>query len=215
MTPGGGSAVETGARRLEANAISNLRSAQRRFIDADCATIDRLPVDKSVARSGGHCARIVRVGVVEIVVVNVDVVDVGDPRVGDVHVAEVVRAAVIPRMERLTETERKPTDSAAPAAAKAESYSEMTAANEADERRTIEGPRKDRAWAPAPRTADESPTAIVEGRKTPRGVVDPGPTPRADPVPIAVAVGSPAHFNVSRIPYRAVIRLFAPVAIVI
>jgi hypothetical protein len=51
--------------------------------------------------------------------------------------------------------------------------------------------------------------------EAPRLIADPGPTPRANPVPVTVAIGSPAHFYRSWIPDRAVFGFFVPSAVVV
>src|SRR5213594_1393746 len=59
------------------------------------------------------------------------------------------------------------------------------------------------------------PTAIVERREAPRGIVDPRPAPRFHPGPVAVAVRRPARGHGTGHPHHPVIRGFTPVAVVI
>src|SRR5215831_17177834 len=73
------------------------------------------------------------------------------------------------------------------------------------------GPR--RARHPAPDTANDHPTAIVEWSKAPGRVVDPSPSPRGNPNPVAVAIRSPAHNNGVREPHVAVFRHGAPATV--
>src|SRR5713226_5309995 len=102
-----------------------------------------------------------RIRIIEIVVIGtVQYVDVRDPRIRDIHVAVVISASVIPRMIRLAESEREPADSAAPAAAKTDSESK-SAAEEPNERRSIERTRIDWTRAPAPGAADKRPASIM------------------------------------------------------
>jgi hypothetical protein len=98
---------------------------------------------------------VVGVRVVEIMT-RVQNIDVGDPRVGDIYVADVRGAAVIPGTVRLTEAERKPTDTAAkaPTSPEAEAHAKMRAPDKTDKRRAIERARVNGAGAPTPRAAD-------------------------------------------------------------
>src|SRR5208283_4866013 len=141
---------------------------------------------------------------IAVVVKAAEVIHVGvaNKRVVDIHIAPVGAASVIPRTERFTESQREP--------AKTEA-----AAEEADEGRTIEGPRIDRAGAPTPTPAKPVPAAIVVGSKAPRLVTNPRPAPRPDPVPGAVAVRSPVRADIVGCPDRAVVGLFAPSAVLV
>src|SRR5260370_38898978 len=95
------------------------------------------------------------------------------------------------------------------------SFKTETATKETHERWTINGIANVRAWAPAPPAREIVPAAIVERSKSPRLIVNPSPAPRSNPVPIAVAVRSPVHRNMARIPNVAVFWLIAPIAIVV
>src|SRR5258708_34056002 len=77
------------------------------------------------------------------------------------------------------------------------------------------GPGIIRPRAPAPPASEIIPAAVVVGRETPGRIVNPGPAPRADPVPIAGAVRSPVNRNFARIPNEAVFRFIAPIAVTI
>src|SRR4029077_10755693 len=105
------------------------------------------------------------------------------------------------------ESQREPSDSTAEAATKTKAKS---AADKADERRSIEGTRKNQSWAPAPRAAYERPASIVIRRKAPGFITHPGPAPRANPVPVSIAIQSPAGCDRVGIPNRTVVRLFSP-----
>src|SRR5229473_2291784 len=143
------------------------------------------------------------------IVQNVDVVDA---RVADIHVVDKRPAAMEPRIERFAKAQREPADSAAEAATKPKAES---AADKADERWSIEWTRIDRSRAPAPSAANKCPAAVVEGSKAPRSVVNPGPAPGADPVPVAVAVRRPTNFYRGRVPHVTILGLLAPVTIVV
>src|SRR6266851_3445677 len=127
----------------------------------------------------------------------VDEVDVADIRVENVHIADkrVVHVdhgdetlpAREPGEERFTKSKREPADAAAPA----------------------------KTGAEAPAACEIVPAAIVVRGKAPRRIVNPGPTPRADPVPIAVAVRSPARGDLGGIPNMPVLGLIAPSAVII
>src|SRR4030095_7076079 len=110
--------------------------------------------------------------------------------------------------------EREPANAAA-IAAESQSNSPVRTADESDKCRAIYRTRIVRTRAPAPAAADVRPTPVVEGGKSPRRIVDPRPSPGTDVVPVTVTVRCPAYVDGGRIPYRAVVRLFVPSAIVI
>src|SRR5208283_3049150 len=175
-----------------------------------CATIDGLAIHKGAVRGGCN-----RVGVVGITVIEVSVappaddVGVADERVVDVDVVPIAAASVVPGMEGLTPAEREP---------RMESESKPKpepAAEESDEGRTIEWPPIQRTGAPTPTPAKPVPAAIVVRGKTPGLVANPSPTPRTNPVPVTVAVGSPVRANRVRSPDRTVVGLFAPRAVLV
>src|SRR5260370_42604249 len=86
---------------------------------------------------------------------------------------------------------------------------------EAYESRPIDRRTKERARAPAPPAREIVPAAIMVRSKAPRRIVNPSPAPRADPVPVAVTVRSPAGRNLGRIPNVAVLGLIAPSSVVV
>ena len=71
------------------------------------------------------------------------------------------------------------------------------------------------ARRPAPTMTRVHPAAIVAGRKAPGFVIDPGPTPRADPIPVAEPIGRPIDGHALRHPERPVLRIDHPVAVAI
>src|SRR5713101_2169340 len=106
-----------------------------------------------------------RIRIIEIVVIGtVQHVDVRNSRVRDIHVAIVISAAVIPGTKWFAPAQRKPADSPAPAAAKTDSESK-SAAEEPNERRSIERSRINRTRAPAPGAADKRPASIMIRRE--------------------------------------------------
>src|SRR6266567_3123370 len=152
----------------------------------------------------------------------VDKVDVADVRVENVHIADkrVVHVdhgdetppAGEPGEEWFAKSEREPANAATPAKTGVEA---PAAAEEAHKGRPIDRRTKERAGAPAPAAREIVPAAVVVRGKAPRRIVNPSPAPRADPVPIAVAVRSPASGDLGGIPNMPVPRLIAPGAVII
>src|SRR5260370_29885852 len=123
-------------------------------------------------------------------------------------------AATEPGEKRFAEAQRKPADP--PAETKTSFKTETEAATkEAHERWTINGIANVRAWAPAPPAPEIVPAAIVVWSKAPGRIVNPSPAPRADPVPIAVAIRSPSGRNLGRIPNVPVLGLIAPSTVIV
>src|SRR5246127_1032238 len=155
-----------------------------------------------------------RVGIVEIAIavgVHVEVANVG---VVDVHVVPVATAAVIPGMEGFAPTEREPAEAAAPAKSEAKTNTK-TGAKPANEGRAVVRIGVDRTRGPTPVAAKIVPAAIVKGSKAPRSIIDPGPAPRANVGPVAIAVRSPVWRDVVRNPNVAVGGFFFPGAVVV
>src|SRR5437773_4041355 len=173
-----------------------------------CASIDGLAIHEVVARGDRHGASVMRIGVVKVIRAIVDDGRVANVRVVEIHVTVVAAACVVPGTKWFAWAKRKPTDSSAKSSA--ETNTPMRAADETDERRSINRTRVIRARAPAPTAANVSPTAIVEWSETPRRIVNPRPAPRPNVVPVTIAVWSPADVHSRRIPNRAVIRFFIP-----
>ena len=89
-------------------AVGHLRSTQRCFRQMLSASIDRLSAYQRAARSGGHGMHIVRVGIMKSAISAGSALEAMEVRVVDVNAAVVAPAAVIPRMKRLSPTEREP-----------------------------------------------------------------------------------------------------------
>src|SRR4029453_15334631 len=68
---------------------------------------------------------------------------------------------------------------------------------------------------PAPATARVGPATVVEGCEAPRRGGDPGPAPRRDPTPTAVAIRSPVGHDVRRAPHVTVGGLIDPFALAV
>jgi hypothetical protein len=152
-----------------------------------------------------------RAPMVEVMICNVR--DVRDARVRDIHIPEITPAHVIPREERLAEAQRAPAKSTT--ITKSETGTPATPAPPGDESRGVPGPHPVRSRSPTPVAAPGNPTAIVEGSKAPRIIVDPGPSPRINPAPVPVAVRSPTRTYRSRHPDRAVLRRLTPGSILV
>jgi hypothetical protein len=182
-----------------------LRALEGGRSEMHTATVNRLSVYEGIAANCSHRVDVMRIHVID--VVNVRVVE--DIRVANVCVPDIdafneLVTAVEPRVKRFAIAQREPTH------AEAEASTEET-----DESGPVDRRTKNRAWAPAPPAREIVPAAIVVRRETPRRIVDPGPAPRADPVPIARAVGSPAGRNFARVPNVAVFGFITPVAVII
>src|SRR5262249_52271501 len=68
---------------------------------------------------------------------------------------------------------------------------------------------------PKPPGIAVTPATVVERRKSPRGIIDPRPSPRLHPCPLPIAVWGPSHGYIIRIPDVAVFLGLAPLTIVI
>ena len=206
-------AEPTMLRRLEPDGVRYLRTFQRGGSEVDSATIYGLPIDERIAIRDGHGVHVMGIHEIDVVDVGrVQNVYVADKRVVDVDHSDETPPAGEPGEERLTKAQREPADPTAPAKSGAETKASAEKADKgwAKHRRTKEGTR-----APAPCAANECPAAIMEGRKAPRRIVNPSPAPGADPVPVAVAVRSPARGDLGGIPNMSVLRLIAPSAVII
>ena len=181
-----------------------MRASQRSCREACGSAIDGLAVREGIAIRHGHCIHVTRMYVIEVASAGVENAPIADERIVDVDPLDELVAAMEPRKERFAKAQREPANSKS-----------KTATKEADKSRPIDRSSKNRARAPAPSATDKRPTAVVERGKAPRRIVNPGPAPRVDPVPIAVAVGSPSGFNRSGIPNVAVFGLITPGAVVV
>jgi len=150
------------------------------------------------------------VGDVRVVVVVID--DRGvDHRVAAIDVLEIAAACRVGRPIDVARSERKPrhaTDVAGP-----DRERKVAAADERDQRRRVVRPGAHGAWYPTPATTEIRPATVMGHGETPRGVIDPGPTPRVDPGPMAVSVRCPAGRHARGVPDVAVGRIGAPRAV--
>lgn len=185
--------------------IRYLCVAERRLRNVKLATPDHLAAGEGATRSGSYSASVVSIP--EVVIAEVACVEnrrIADERVANVDPFCEPWTATEPRIEWLTKPQREPANT------EAEPTAEKTHECGAVDRRA-----KDRARAPAPPAAKESPAAIVKRSESPRLVAYPRPAPRTYIAPITVAVGSPIIGHVGRIPNWTVIRLLAPGSVVI
>src|SRR5262249_8307626 len=81
-------------------------------------------------------------------------------------------------------------------------------------RGSVDGTNVKRAGYPSPSIFDEGPTPVVERRVAPGIIVDPSPTPRIDPRPVAFAIRHPAGRD-SWEPDVAILGIGTPVAVII
>src|SRR5438309_2672642 len=168
------------------------------------STVDGLAVHEGVAIRDGHGIHVAGVHKIDVTNVGVEHVRVTDERVAHVDSFNEVMTATEPGEKRFAKAERKPADSET-----------KPTAEKADKCGAIDRKPKSRTRAPAPTASEIVPAPIVVRRKAPGRIINPGPAPRADPVPISVAVRSPANSNFARIPNVAIFGLIAPVAIVV
>ncbi len=151
--------------------------------------------------------------VVRNVIVIRDRGDVGDMGVGDVHLLEVSAACVIGGDVRLSPPERKPGH--ATAATEGNTYAHVRTSDPRHQRRCVNRPcYNDRSWCPCPVAAGIHPASVVRGRKSPRRIIDPGPTPGFNPNPVPVMIRGPARGH-SRHPNGSVGAGSAPGAVLV
>ena len=146
------------------------------------------------------------------------VVDVVDDRVVDYGVAvvdlgHIGAAGGIGRLVHLARRQREPGDTATSLIAAGHTKAKVGAAHKHDQRRCVPGRCGDRARHPGPVVAQVGPAPVVGHREAPWGVVHPGPAPRIDPDPVAVAVRCPAGRHPIWHPHMAVSRVVAPTAV--
>ena len=105
-------------------------------------------------------------------------------RIGDVHVCNVSAADVIRRHVDLTRPKREPGHADSTASSDSNADAEVWSTNPGDKgwgvNRTHVGDtyhRARRAWHPTPNAADRNPSAVMEWRKPPRGIIYPSPAP--------------------------------------
>lgn len=198
-------------RRSEANGVRHLRAPQCRGRETRPAGLNGIAVYERAARSRGDGIHVTRVHKID--VANVRVVEnvyVSNECVMDVDYVDEVAAAGEEGEKGFAKSQREPPHTKAKAEPKIETSAEEAYKSRAENRRT-----KERSRAPTPSAANERPAAIVEGSKAPRIIVNPSPAPGIDPIPIAVAVRSPAWRNIRRIPDVTILRFVAPSAVII
>ena len=157
--------------------------------------------------------------VVRVVIDNRGVVDVRDRggidrRIADVDPIHILPADVVRGHINFPRTQRKPSHITAEANANANSSSSSTA-NKHHQRGRIYGLHRDGSGHPTPASADRDPASVMEWRVAPGRVIDPRISPGSNPVPVALVIRRPACFNTVGVPDVAVVRIVAPVAIVI
>ena len=140
------------------------------------------------------------------------VIDVHNPGVADVHAAEVAKSSPIPREERLSEAQRAPSKTSQ---GETEIHAPAGAAKPGHQRGCVHRANIDRSRSPSPVAACVNPAAIVEGRVSPRRVIDPGPAPWLNPDPVTILIRCPAWRHRTRNPHWPVGRNFAPYPVII
>ena len=105
-------------------------------------------------------------------------------RIGDVHVCYVSAAHVIRRHVDLTRPKREPGHADSTASSDSNADAEVWSANPGDKGWGVNRAhvadtydRARRAWHPTPNAADSNPSAVMEWRKPPRGIIYPSPAP--------------------------------------
>src|SRR5262249_39354074 len=84
-----------------------------------------------------------------------------------------------------------------------------------DQRRRIAWTYTHRSGHPAPASRNEDPAPIMERSKAPGCIVNPGPAPRLNPGPVAVAIRRPAHVDPCWKPHAAVGADFSPATVIV
>src|SRR5450432_694236 len=188
-------------------------------IDRDRGTVHGLGAGESLLRNSGDSAADVAVGVIDVgdgccfVVNDRGVVDVGDGGVVDRCIANVdavyVFAADAIRGDvNFPGRKREPADVGTEAASTA-------AADENHQSGGVDGANGDRSSHPTPAIVDVDPASIMERGIAPGSVIDPRPSPRGDPIPVSIVVGSPVGGDAIGEPDVTVFGVVAPVAVVV
>src|SRR5713101_1525538 len=180
--------------RPDPHRVGHLRALESGRSEMDPATVDGLAVHENLAVNCSPGADVMRV----------HEIDVANERVEYIDDVDEIMAATEPGKKRFAEAQREPADSET-----------KPAAEEANKSGAIDWRPKERARAPSPSAREIVPAAIVERSEAPRRIINPGPAPGVDPVPIAIAVRSPVRCNITRIPNVAVFRFVAPVTVII
>src|SRR5260370_2819 len=178
---------------------------------------------------GGHAVRggLIHVGDVGGVFVDDDVVvviiynRVVHGGVGDVHVCHVSATDVIRRLVDFTRREREP---GYPATASSDSNAnaEMGSANPGDKSGSVNRAHvldihlpPGRARHPAPHATHSYPAAVMERRKAPGSIINPGPAPGRNPHPVAIAIRRPTDDGGVGEPNGAVLGHRGPATVVV
>src|SRR5574337_692310 len=225
-TCGGAFQTPAGRARIGVGPHRDLGALELGTVQPEHRRVHGARIGEHVARHRGHGARHAAVGVVAaaarrhaartiVAVEGVDdrLVDVDVADVGDVDVGEVTLRRVEPRHVHVARTEREPAHRTA--AAEANRYRQPGSADEGHQWRRIHRAHVDRPRHPAPAVPGVYPAAVMEGREAPGLVIHPGPAPRIDPRPVAVAIRRPAGRHRGRVPDVAVLRHGVPLAVLV
>lgn len=196
----GGSAQNTPPLGHDAQIGGDLGLCHLPFVHFDDVSINRLAGGESCLRGRGHARRglvhifdIPNVGIVcRIAVINVCNMGIVDRCVRHVNVCHVGSTHTVGRNIDLTRSKRKPRHARAAANADAE----VGSTHPCDERQRIDWAcDDDRSRAPAPRSANIGPAALMEWSEAPGRLIHPRPAPRPNPDPMAITIRSPADDN--------------------
>lgn len=172
----------------------------------------------------GKSARSMHIGVVHLIavtrrdssmlkvpVVNVRDIDIRDSRIRYIDAIKISATYPVPRDERFPKTQRTPSEASAETKSRSKSES---AAKPGNQRRSVVRTDINRARRPSPEAAGIDPPAIVKWSESPGLIVNPGPTPRVFPNPVAGGVWRPTNVNPRR-PHRSIVWGVAPCSIFI
>src|SRR5579872_4661219 len=174
-------------------------------------------VDERVVRDDGHRLDILLVHVGHIIhiyiIVYIRYVDHVHRGIRDVHSLHVAFAGAVWRNVHFARSQREPAHAAT--SAERQGSAEARPADKHHQRRRIHRP--DNHWPrnPAPPAADFRPAAVVKRSKSPGLIFHPGPSPRSNPRPVAIAIRRPTGGDARWKPNFPVIGDVAPFAVVI
>lgn len=202
--------------RSQRSCCNDARMHNLLLVHADCAPFHSPAADECLPVYGCDRTRIVRIRVVDVsdVVHRVVVVDFRDFRSVVVTTAaaidflDVSRSGAIRRNIYVAGAQRVPSD--ALHAAEGHGNSKSAPTNEPNESRRVYRCYCHRTGHPTPRTINDRPSAVVKRREAPRLGVNPSPSPRSDPTPMARVVGNPARRDVVRDPVVAIFGIRVP-----
>ncbi len=182
---------------------------------------DRLRLHESLHRyrDDGTCNMLIDIGDVSDIGRDVGcVIDLGnncwgDYRITAIDVGEIRAADGVRRLIDLARRQWKPTDVWRCTSADGNRYLEIFSAYECDQRWCVH--RLLALWSrnPAPGTTDVRPAAVMRHGEAPRRIIYPGPAPRINPGPMAIAVRSPIGCHMGRRPDVAVVGIGTPGAV--